>query len=75
MSGLLIGAEIADGADEASEPITVIGSAKLAARYAFAAGELGLAATTAADDVAVPAYLDIARKAGLVSPTETEEPT
>jgi 2-dehydro-3-deoxygalactonokinase len=75
LSGLLIGAEIADGTGDASEPIVVVAAPALAERYARAAHELGIAATAASGDLATHAYLEIARLAGMVTPCNAPAPS
>ena len=64
LSGLLIGAEIADNAAEAA--ITLIGNAALTRRYASACQELGRVVTSAPPDCAAHGAFAIARAAGLM---------
>ncbi len=52
LSGLLIGAELAATAGDATAPLIVIGSDALTARYCTAAAHLGRAATAAPSDCA-----------------------
>jgi 2-dehydro-3-deoxygalactonokinase len=66
LSGLLIGAEIADAAGQDSGPVHIIASDVLAARYRAAAGALGVAADIIASDCIVEGYIAIAKLAGLV---------
>lgn len=65
LSGLLIGAEIASAAP-IDPAFVIIAGEGLAARYLEAAALLGLKATSAPPDCAVPGLLAIARAAGLV---------
>ena len=66
LSGLLIGAEIADAGPKESRPVTIVASDNLAARYRAAAEELGIGAEIVSPDCAVLGYLSIARLAGLL---------
>jgi 2-dehydro-3-deoxygalactonokinase len=66
LSGLLIGAEIADAGPRESRPVVIIASDTLAARYQVAATELGLASEIVSPDCAAHGYLAIARLAGLL---------
>jgi len=65
LSGLLIGAEIREGAGETANVI-VVGDAKLAGRYVEACGILGIPATPAPADCVVAGLVAIARAAGIV---------
>lgn len=69
MSGLMIGAEIADavGPRPPAEPVVVVGSAGLSARYRAAAEALGVRTAVADEDVATRGLWAIARAAALVS--------
>lgn len=64
LSGVLIGAEIADAARGGS--ITIIGADTLVDRYAAAAGMLGLSVARARADCVVTGHFAIARAAGLI---------
>lgn len=69
MSGLLIGAEIADAGLEDFGPVQIIASNALAERYRTAAEELGMTAEIAPADSIVDGYLAIAGLAGLLPAT------
>lgn len=73
LSGLLIGAEIAD-AGESGLPIQVIGSDALEHRYLAAAAELGIAAKVLDSDLATAGQFAIARMAGLLAGTGMRAP-
>jgi 2-dehydro-3-deoxygalactonokinase len=70
LSGLLIGAELADAtsedADRSGLAIAIIASDLLGERYRVAAEELGMAATLLDPDCVVAGHLAIARSAGLL---------
>lgn len=69
LSGLLIGAEIAEArafAPDIEGPVLIVGGEALAARYASAFTVLGMAAETAPADAAFAGQFRIARAAGLV---------
>jgi 2-dehydro-3-deoxygalactonokinase len=66
LSGLLIGAEIADGGPTDQRPVQIIASDTLAERYRAAAAELGIGAEIVASDCIVEGYLSMARFAGLI---------
>ena len=71
MSGLLIGAEIADaGGSEKGEPVHIIASDALAERYRRAAVELGVEAEAVPSDCIALGYLAVARMAGLLGGNE-----
>ena len=65
LSGLLIGAEIAD-AGMSGSTIGIIASDALEERYSAAAGALGIATTVLDSDLAIAGQLAIARAAGLL---------
>jgi 2-dehydro-3-deoxygalactonokinase len=65
LSGLLIGAEIAEAAGDGQRAVTIIASAALAARYADALRLTGRASTLAPEDCAAAGQWRIARAAGL----------
>jgi 2-dehydro-3-deoxygalactonokinase len=67
LSGLLIGAEIADAEQQDSRPVRIIASEALTRRYGAAAAELGLGAETVDPDCVAAGHLAIARAAGLVT--------
>ncbi|CUA88899.1 2-keto-3-deoxy-galactonokinase [Chelatococcus sambhunathii] len=69
MSGLMIGAEIADalGPEPPAEPVVVVGSAGLSARYRDAARALGVRTAIADEDIATRGLWAIARAAKLAS--------
>lgn len=67
LSGLLIGAEIADAGRSDSRPVRIIASDVLAERYRTAATELGIGAEVMPADCIVAGYLVIGRAAGLMS--------
>jgi 2-dehydro-3-deoxygalactonokinase len=66
LSGILIGAELADAGSNA-EDVTIVASEQLADRYRRAAQQLGLRAATIDPDCVVAGHLAIARRANLVS--------
>ncbi|MBA3519084.1 MAG: 2-dehydro-3-deoxygalactonokinase [Rhizobiales bacterium] len=66
LSGLLIGAEIADAGERGSE-VLIIASDALEERYRAAAAALGIAARVLDSDLAIKGQLAIARMAGLVA--------
>jgi 2-dehydro-3-deoxygalactonokinase len=66
LSGLLIGAEMADAGQRDSRPVRIIASEALARRYGMAATELGLGAETIDPDCVALGHLAIARAAGLI---------
>lgn len=69
LSGLLIGAEIAEARSfvpDISSKILIVGGEALAARYAAAFAALGMAAEPAPADAAFAGQFSIARAAGLV---------
>jgi 2-dehydro-3-deoxygalactonokinase len=70
LSGLLIGAEIADAGQGEQGPIHIIASDDLAERYRSAASQLGLEAAIVPADCIIHGYLAIARAAGLISPPD-----
>lgn len=67
MSGLLIGAEIADARGGKGQSVSIIASDALAQRYQSAAEQLGVETTLVKPDVVAAGHLAIARAAGLVS--------
>jgi 2-dehydro-3-deoxygalactonokinase len=67
LSGLLIGAEIADGAAGSTEAVGIIASDELEGRYRQAAAQLGIAAEVLDSDLALAGQLAIARAAGLIA--------
>ncbi len=66
LSGLLIGAEIADAGERGAE-VLIIASDALEERYRAAAAALGIAARVLDSDLAIKGQLAIARMAGLVA--------
>lgn len=66
LSGLLIGAELADAAVDVELPIRIIGAESLASRYADAARELKLTVDILDPDCIAAGYLAVARSAGLI---------
>jgi 2-dehydro-3-deoxygalactonokinase len=69
LSGLLIGAEIAEArsfAPDVGGPVLIVGGDELAARYAAAFAALGMASEVAVPDAAFAGQFRIARAAGLV---------
>jgi 2-dehydro-3-deoxygalactonokinase len=68
LSGLLIGAEIADAVGEATD-VTIIATAALAIRYERAGLVLGIAMQRAPDDCAAAGLFEIARAANLIGST------
>lgn len=67
LSGLLIGAEIADAGYIDGGPVRIIASDVLAERYRRAAAELGIDAEIMPADCIVDGYLAIARAGGLLA--------
>ncbi len=67
LSGLLIGAEMADAATSDRHPVGIVASELLAERYRTAAGILGIRAEVIPSDYIVAGYVAIARSAGLVA--------
>lgn len=65
LSGLLIGDEVAHGAQDASGPVTIIGRGDLAARYQTAFEVLGISAQIAPPGMAQRGLWEIARMRGL----------
>ncbi|MTD99991.1 2-dehydro-3-deoxygalactonokinase [Paracoccus sp. YIM 132242] len=65
LSGLLIGDEVAQGARDASGPVTIIGRGDLAARYQAAFTMLGIDAQIAPPGMARRGLWEIARMGGL----------
>jgi 2-dehydro-3-deoxygalactonokinase len=70
LSGLLIGAEIADAALEKGETVQIIASEALAERYQRALGQRGIESVLVNPDVVAAGHLQIARAAGLISNEE-----
>lgn len=66
LSGLLIGAEIADAGPGSGEIVGIIASDELEERYRKAAAELGIETRVLDSDLALAGQLAIARAAGLV---------
>jgi 2-dehydro-3-deoxygalactonokinase len=67
LSGLLIGAEIADNLDAVgAKPVTIIGGAALTARYVAACALLGVRVTAARGHSAARGAFAVARAAGLL---------
>jgi 2-dehydro-3-deoxygalactonokinase len=66
LSGLLIGAEVAEATKKAAGPVTIIASAALAQRYADALHLLGRESVLAPEDCVAAGHWRIARAAGLV---------
>jgi 2-dehydro-3-deoxygalactonokinase len=67
LSGILIGAELADQPGAKERAIRIIASDALADRYRKAAASLGIAADTVASDCIADGYVAIARIAGLIA--------
>lgn len=65
LSGLLIGAEVAEATRHARVAVTIVASAALAQRYADALRVLGRDSTLAPEDCVVAGHWRIARAAGL----------
>lgn len=65
LSGLLIGAEVADATRRGGNAVTIIASPALAARYAEALRLLGCPSTLAPEDCVAAGHWRIARAAGL----------
>ncbi len=66
LSGLLIGAEVADQAESDARPVHIIASDALAERYRAAVTSLGVDAEVVSSDCIVDGYVAIARMAGLL---------
>ncbi len=66
LSGLLIGAEVADQATRDKGSVRIIAAHALAGRYRKAAAALGLVAETVPPDSIAAGYVAIARMAGLI---------
>ncbi len=66
LSGMLIGAEIADRKGKDASPVHVIASSPLAERYRAAAELLGVTTHMAPEDCVADGHMAIARLAGLV---------
>jgi 2-dehydro-3-deoxygalactonokinase len=66
LSGLLIGAEIADQRGKDARPVHIVASDALAKRYHAAAAALGMATHVAPADCVADGYMAIARQAGLI---------
>jgi 2-dehydro-3-deoxygalactonokinase len=73
LSGLLIGAEIADQGSRDKRPVHIIASDMLAERYRTAAAALGISAEIVPSDCIVDGYTAIARMAGLIAPAARRE--
>jgi 2-dehydro-3-deoxygalactonokinase len=67
LSGLLIGAELADQPDDRERAVQIIASDDLAERYRTAAASLKIAAEVVPSDCIADGYIAIARMAGLIS--------
>jgi 2-dehydro-3-deoxygalactonokinase len=67
LSGLLIGAEIADQGSRDKRPVHIIASDALAERYRSAATSLGITAEIVPSDCIVDGYAAIAKMAGLIA--------
>lgn len=67
LSGLLIGAEVADAGAGSGEVVGIVASDELEERYSRACGELGIRTQVLDSDLALAGQLAIARRAGLVS--------
>ena len=65
LSGLLVGAEIAEATRRAKSTVTIIASPALASRYADALTILGHSSTLAPDDCVAAGHWHLARAAGL----------
>ena len=65
LSGLLIGAEVAEATRQAKSSVTIIASPALASRYTDALGLLGHQSALAPDDCVAAGHWHIARAAGL----------
>jgi 2-dehydro-3-deoxygalactonokinase len=66
LSGLLVGAEIAEATQRANAAVTIIASAALAARYTDALRLLGHNSTLAPEDCVAAGHWRIAQAAGLI---------
>jgi 2-dehydro-3-deoxygalactonokinase len=67
LSGLLIGAELADQPTDNALPLHIIASDALAERYRMAAASLGIATEIVPSDCIADGYIAIARMAGLIA--------
>lgn len=67
LSGLLIGAEVADRSALDRQPVNIIASDALAERYRTAASSLGIGAEIVPSECIVDGYVAIARMAGLIA--------
>lgn len=67
LSGLLIGAEIADQSGRDNRPVHIIASDALAERYRAAASSLGVTGKIVPSDSIVGGYMALAKIAGLLS--------
>jgi 2-dehydro-3-deoxygalactonokinase len=65
LSGLLIGAEVAEATRHAQGAVTIIASAALAQRYTAALGRLGRESTLAPEDCVAAGHWRLAQAAGL----------
>ena len=74
LSGLLIGAEIADARGRRAGPVRIIASDMLAERYAGACAELGVSADIVASDRIAHGYAALARLAGLTAQDGGRDP-
>ena len=66
LSGLLIGAEVAEATRQAKGAVTIIASAALAQRYTDALRLLGRESTLAPPDCVAAGHWRLARAAGLI---------
>jgi 2-dehydro-3-deoxygalactonokinase len=66
LSGLLIGAEVAEATQQSTDAVTIIASPALAQRYTDALALLGHHGTLAPDDCVAAGHWRLARAAGLV---------
>lgn len=66
LSGLLIGAEVAEATRQTESAVTIIASAALAQRYTDALALLGHASTPAPEDCAAAGHWRLAHAAGLI---------
>jgi 2-dehydro-3-deoxygalactonokinase len=67
LSGLLIGAEMADAGPQDSRPLRIIATEPLAALYRTAAEELGIGADSIDANCVAHGYIAVAKQAGLLS--------
>jgi 2-dehydro-3-deoxygalactonokinase len=67
LSGLLIGAEIADAASTSGETVHIIASEALAERYQRALGQRRIKPVLFSPHVVAAGHMQIARAAGLIS--------